>query len=436
MQGLQSSSRKPNRTLLWIALVAFVVRLAYILINPRPLVSDQLDYQSLASNLATHFTYAVDSSPTAFRPVGYPAFVALVYVITGVKPLALKILQALCDAVVILVLPRIVENASDKARIFIAWGWAFFPPAILYTNLVMSESVYATLLVVACLLYVRHDSRSLMQILLGIVFGLLTLMRPDTLLLFVVLMIVDFGFARARRRVLIASAVFVITLTPWVVRNTIEMGTPTISTYSGINLLIGNNANANGGYTSRYPKEALDTTQGEVSVDRQATRLAAEFVREHPAQSLLNAAKKYAQFFSSESYLLVTQFATESLDSPTPLAMKYASVSPIAFVIVNGSYAFVLIAGWIAFFSSRKNRGWYFFAALLVTSLLVHIAAYGGSRYHYPLMPFLVLYGLQCLVGPREKFSGLHWWRKTAIAVGILSFVGVWGTEMLILIRK
>ncbi len=436
MQEAHQSSRTINRTLLAVSLVAFLVRVTYILLNQRPLASDELEYQAVAANLATRFTYAIDSSPTAFRPVGYPALAALVYSLTGVKPLVLKIVQALCDSVVVLVLPRIFEEPNNRLKVLAAWAWAIFPPAILYTNLVMSESLYTALLVVSCLLFVRHSHRSSHQFLLGIGLGVLTLMRPDTLPFFLFLSLADYRVDRSWRQAAITTAAFAIVVAPWVLRNTIVMGEPTLSTYGGVNLLIGNNPNANGSYTARFPRQALDTTRGEIVTDKQALKLAASFIAEHPGQFVVNGIKKYAQFFSSESYLLVAQFSTESLDSPVALAKRYAAISPVAFVIVNGAYAYVLIAGWFGFLSCRKDRLWYFVATLLSTSLVVHLIVFGGNRFHFPLMPFFVFYSIRYFVLPHDRFSMLAWWQKIAVGLGTLSFLCIWGTEVVILMRQ
>ncbi len=436
MQEPKQSPRTVSRWLLWISVAAFLLRLVYIWLNQRPLASDELGYQALAENLVAHGSYTLDSLPTAFRPVGYPAIAALVYALFGVKPVALKIVQALFDSAMIFVLPRIPGEIGAKARLMIACAWAVFPPAILYTNLVMSESLFGTLLIVGCFVFLHNAAGKWGPVLLGIVFGVLTLIRPVALLLFVVLMIFNSLASRTRQQVIVASAVFLVVLAPWILRNWIVMGEPTIASNTGITLLIGNNPNANGGFNARFPLEGLDTAGTEIAVERQALGLATSYIREHPEQFVVNAFKKYAQFFSSESYLLVAQFSPEALESPIPLAKRYAAISPVAFLVVNGAYVLVLVAGWLGFLSSRRNRLWDFMASLMFAFLFVHLIVFGGNRFHYPFMPFFLLYGVQYLVAPRDKFPELGTGRKIAAVLGILSVVSVWGTEIAILFRQ
>ena len=71
----------------WLALIAGValaVRVAWVLATVPMPNWDAADYDGRAWRLATGEGYvAPDGTPTAFRPVGYPAFLATIYAVFG-----------------------------------------------------------------------------------------------------------------------------------------------------------------------------------------------------------------------------------------------------------------------------------------------------------------------------------------------------------------
>src|SRR3990167_3428778 len=67
-----------------VCFLAFIgVRLALIVFVPVEPGSDALWYFNRASTLAEQGSYSENGLPTAFWPVGYPAFLALLFTFTG-----------------------------------------------------------------------------------------------------------------------------------------------------------------------------------------------------------------------------------------------------------------------------------------------------------------------------------------------------------------
>ncbi len=85
--------------------VAVLLRAAYFLPRWASVPDwnvDALGYHQLAVNLLEHGAFSISTAPPlqpdAIRTPGYPAFIALVYLIFGVSPQAVLLLQVILDS--------------------------------------------------------------------------------------------------------------------------------------------------------------------------------------------------------------------------------------------------------------------------------------------------------------------------------------------------
>src|SRR5436853_2394248 len=81
-----------------IFVLALALRLGFLAIHSIPLQSDEIDYDQLGWSIASTGTYSTDGHPTAYRPVGYPAFIASIYSAVGRNPQAVRLAQAVLDS--------------------------------------------------------------------------------------------------------------------------------------------------------------------------------------------------------------------------------------------------------------------------------------------------------------------------------------------------
>ena len=170
-----------------IATIALAVRVAWVLATlPMP-GWDAAEYDGLAWRLATGEGY-VDSEgkPTAYRPVGYPAFLSVIYAIFGHSWLAGYIANAILStftATLTYWLAR--EFVSSRLSLIVAGVIALLPSHISYTTFMSTESIYAVFVLATLIATVRlarypHWKNAA---LLGIIIGVSVYMRP-TLLMF------------------------------------------------------------------------------------------------------------------------------------------------------------------------------------------------------------------------------------------------------------
>jgi 4-amino-4-deoxy-L-arabinose transferase-like glycosyltransferase len=214
----------------WILLLAFAIRVAVAVGMPSEPTSDAADYHRLAVGLAAGNGYVdVSGRPTADRPPGYPAFVALVYRAVGVNPTAVYVAEALLGVGTVwlvyvigalLLGPSRARMAALIAAVYPGLFW--LPRLMLAENLAIPLQLSA--LCVAALLL--RKPRMLLASALGGLLGVGMLVRASGLIFSgVLLLCVTFALCRADRtwRAVVPVGVcvvgLVLTLVPWTVRN-------------------------------------------------------------------------------------------------------------------------------------------------------------------------------------------------------------------------
>jgi hypothetical protein len=230
--------RVPRRTLAGLAVGAVGVRLIYLAAFARDYKprSDALHYQTLATALA-HGDGLSDFFPvsyqhsTAFRPPLYPTLLGAFYWMTGVHVGVGQLLNVALGAVVV-VLAAVLGAHIAGYRGGIAAGIAIglYPPILANDVVLLSEPLGLALLLTMILVLVRGRPAWA-----GAVCGLLVLTRPSAQLLVVAVagwLVWRAGWRSAAR----FGAVTVAVVAPWIVRNWILVGSPTVVTSNGFNL--------------------------------------------------------------------------------------------------------------------------------------------------------------------------------------------------------
>ena len=165
----------------WLALivgVALAIRVVWVLVFQIPpiLGSDAAAYDRLGWRLAQGQGYVTgDGTPTAYWPVGYPAFLAAIYVIFGYSWLAAGIANALLGTVSVALTYRLArEFLSSRSSLVAAGAVAFLPSHITTYTSVLRNEILHTALVLAALIaachFVRHPNWK-NAALLGLIIG-------------------------------------------------------------------------------------------------------------------------------------------------------------------------------------------------------------------------------------------------------------------------
>ena len=289
----RAAAVRPTRGKLALAalfLLALALRLAWTAyVDPSPRdgrFDDSSWYDGSAQSIADGKGYVFyDGAPTAAWPVGYPAFLAGIYRVTGDSVPAEG-----CQR-----FPGGPDGAGGvrpgSAGLWPRAGWAaalvltFFPNQVFFSTLVMSEilSAFLLLLVLLAVLYLTLDRERAHwwgAAVVGLLIGLAALVRGEFLLFFLVPLLPWRLVLGTWRRALgyagVALAAVALVLTPWTVRNAVRLGYPVVvSTGAVANLLAGHWAGADGAGTFAAGKLSRRSTKASQtrSARWQCTRL-------------------------------------------------------------------------------------------------------------------------------------------------------------------
>jgi hypothetical protein len=449
-----------RRGALVVAGVGLAVRLAVVAwaAGTIPPSADGTYYHELATRLAAGQGYTwlwPDGVVThaAHYPVGYPAMIALGYALFGAKPVVAMLVNAVIGTAAGVGAWSLVARASST-RLALAAGLAvaLHPVLVPYTAALMTEGVTAALVVVAAALaaQAREAEKPLRWLALtGVVLGVATLVRPQSLVLAPVLgwfatSAAEAGAGNAaaasgttprlRRGVVAAALVSFAALAvcaPWTARNCARMERcALVSVNGGWNLAIGTQTE-NGGWHEIAVPEACKTVFQEAAKDECFGREARKVIARHPAEWLARAPAKlratfdyfgaapwYLHTANAESFpyrAKVALGAIETLASrlllaaalvaifrmsnpgasatATRIRQALAAVGLVACVLVPGTIAYLALAGAIPALGWRAlDRAPLvvpFTAAVIVATAATHAVFFGAGRYGIVVVPFV-----------------------------------------------
>jgi 4-amino-4-deoxy-L-arabinose transferase-like glycosyltransferase len=281
---------KRHRGDLVTGLVAFVARAAVVLWagGRFPPAADGVYYHAIAVRVAEGLgstwlwpdgkvTYA------AHYPVGYPALLSLGYRVAGASPTVGAWVNALLGTMAAIAVHRLAYS-SMRPNLAVGAGLAvaLHPGLVMYTPALMTEGVTASLLAIAAWTASLRTGRGLVA--LGLVMGVATLVRPQSLVLAPCLAFVSCGADRSMwerfRRAGLATGLALLVCAPWTIRNCVRMQRcARVSFNSGWNLLSGAADDATGTWAPIEVPEICrtvwDEAEKDICFEREARRLIA-----------------------------------------------------------------------------------------------------------------------------------------------------------------
>ena len=222
-----------------LVVLALVLRLLYVDATPGYVLRhDARDYELHAQSVALGEGYSrhvAYGRPTAFRPPGYPYFLAGVYKLAGVERApsgerihTARVAQAYVGAAAVALIGLLAALLWGPLTALVATALgAVYVPLITVGGSVMSEPLFVVAMlaaVIAAVGYRRSRHRYRYAVLAGVLAGLAILTRANAIILLAPLAFAVWdGRPRSARRslgppaALIAAAL--LTLTPWTIRN-------------------------------------------------------------------------------------------------------------------------------------------------------------------------------------------------------------------------
>ena len=439
--------RRHDRSLFALALAFGLVLRLGILLNTSDLrtpITDEAQYTQLADNLVAGNGMAwAPGLPTSIRPPLYPGLLALVWSVAGPDNFqAVRVVQILLALATTALVYRLGARLYSPlvGRLAAALFW-LYPSFIFFNFLILTETLFTFWLVAFVLASVVLVQTAGLPIALacGVSLGLAALTRSVLWPLPLVLcpLLVLLTRAPLARRLAIPVLVFAgyaAVVGPWAVRNTRLQGVPTVvDTMGGINLRMGNYEytpddrmwdavaltgprNWLHGYEPAYPGQPV--TEG--TKDKWAQRKAIEYMREHPAETVRRSFIKLADFWGLEREFVAG--VQKGIYAPP---LWFTAIAAAAMLAVYGFVAIAGVAGlWLA-----SPKDWRAQALVLLPMLVIlagHVAAFGHSRYHLPLIPMLGIYGTALVA---ERVPSFTWSARptfVAATATVAALVAIW----------
>lgn len=381
---------RPRDAVLLVFAAAMVVRLAvaFVALGVDFLGDGDSDlYLALATNLAERRGYVDPTTlaPTAYRPVGYPAFVAGLWAVTGVgNMVVLKAVEAVigagtCALVAVLAWRLFGSRAGLLAGVIAV----LYPALIYYPSAVMTENLFTFLLMAfAVLLHEAYErDANILYVAAGLMLGLAILTRPILLLMpaFVgVWALLSYRrLMPAMRVALVVGLSTLVVVAPWTARNIVVMdGFVTVSTNGGLSFWQNNNPvgfadrNDDGRWRPYTELPHADELAALDELDREARayELALEAISAQPALVPRHMAEKLWNFWDP----VPDRSQAEMLAS----ALSFGPV-------------LLLAAGGMVVDRRLGTR----IAPYVIVLFVVSAAVYAGRpRTRFPIEPFLITY--------------------------------------------
>jgi 4-amino-4-deoxy-L-arabinose transferase-like glycosyltransferase len=390
-----------------LGMVALLPRLFVAIAWAREPVWDGHYYHLGASRIAAGLGYSEDVVRGGVQvwkawthyPVGYSAFLSLFYRVFGDHLLVAPLLNALLGAGTAILIHRIALYHLGPVRARVAGALAALHPGLIaYCPLVMTEIPTAFLLVLLVWTLMHFRGRWHAAILGGLILGVLTLMRPASLLL---VPLVALSEARPMKLAALKAAatlgIALAVVAPWTIRNCVRMdGCALVSTNGGWNLAIGA-ITETGRFQTLRGKDGCPVVTGQVQQDDCWAEIGWRKIKDDPLRWLAKAPKKLAQTFNHESFAV--GYVSEADPGAWPPQRREAArgLLTLAHLGLLAAAALSIIAPPLGRMK-REEQYWQIGLLVLFTGLIFYGIADEEHPFHWlvmlaPLLAFAPLPG-------------------------------------------
>lgn len=419
-----------RRPLIWLGaalVLGLILRVWWLgAVDTQP-VTDFDWYFQRATEIANGLGYQVDGKPTAYWPVGYPAFLGLFFKLFGPSVLLGKVLNT------VLTLATIPLTFFIARRLFVSPAIAgvaslivaAHPSFVAYSGILASEPLFTALTLGGTLAALNLRQNLKWVFLAGFLFGLAVLVRPQAVLIPGLVLLCAWlkddtatrGFPLVRATWTL-YAVLILTISPWLIRCFITFGAPVfISTNGGDNILIGNHDGATGRYKNPDHCGLVRGPElGEIEREKLARKAGLAYIRQHPLRTLRLWPKKLEYTFVTSSDVAYWAFQTKKGELIAPgmgddkaLYKGTRDASAVAIYLLLGMSAASLL---LAPIWTRRGRGyianpitgW----VLIAYTGLLSVAFFGNPRFAFGVLPFIAMYSAALPVGLIRLVSKLQ----------------------------
>lgn len=352
----------------------------------------------------------------------YPYFLAVVYSLFGDGVLAVTIVQSVLGSLACVLLAVAGHGFFKNRRIGYLAGamLAVYPTAIFFDGIIQKSSL-DTVLLCALLATIASARRARGWIAVGVIVGLLALVRENALV-FAVLLIAWLAWARRGTAVACLLLGLALMLLPVATRNAAVGGEFHLTTSQlGPNFYIGNHAESDGIY------RALRFGRGDPMYESADAALLAEqdvgrdlspgevsrYWLSCTLDDIADDPLRWVKLIGRKALLLINRIEVADTEDQ----YTYAAASPVlrlGAVYMFGALAAMGVHGLIV---HRRRRSMRLLALLIAGYALTVVAFYVMARYRYPLAPLLMI---PAAAGVIDRRRGQLYGLRVLIVAGIV----------------
>lgn len=411
------------------------------IVNDKLLLSDGASYQNMALGMMEGF----DNGETFWAP-GFPAFLAAVYSIFGVKPWVVLFLNCFISTFSVFLLYLIGKKLfTEKIALFAALLLAIEPHQIVYTQTLFSENLFIPLILLFFLFFIKYlvEHQRLLLAVAAVILGLSMYFRPATNFLFIPVAISIFLYLKVTwmektKSILLFLFFLLITLSPWLIRNYMLHDHFGLSTNGGYNLLYIFVGSIYNNQYQMHPDSTFKMLQNKVKeaggteinnpfiLDQTEKQVVFDLIQREPVKFIQNYISGCLNIYTSlssyqissilgleGSYVLGKNFYGVSQLSQINYFLKerkigtlIASGSVMAFIMI--SYLLTIAGLWRLNKDGRSKEMLMLFGMIIYFTLVVGTLG-SSARFKLPITPFYLVfaaYGIYSIFEIRKQKIG------------------------------
>ena len=381
--------------------IALAIRIICVLAIQVEPIRDATEYDRLALSIAGGDGYVdADGAPDAFWPVGYPAFLAAIYLVFGHSYLAAGLANAALGATSVLLTYALARHVlSSRASLAAAGAVALLPAHIIaYTPNLLTESLHTVLVLTALLATFRLARSPTWQnaALFGFAIGVSVYVRPVLLLfpcavlaLFLVLLVMKRkGAIRAIGLAAVAMLIALAIISPWTVRNFFALDGFVLTATNGGYIFYKNHMPGATPQDRMIPlfnelPEFKDLSKPEA--DRKGYRLGLKWIAENPVEWLTLLPQRAFFLWANGAHSIEKAYFAR-YEGAVPFIRAVAQVYWMAIALTAAASVV-----------SRPLLGYWLRppAVILLIAILYwtafHMMFFGGGRYHTQMSPVVII---------------------------------------------
>jgi 4-amino-4-deoxy-L-arabinose transferase-like glycosyltransferase len=379
---------------------------------------------------AVHLVSAGALFPDALRGPGYPAWLAAAYAVGGVSLWSARVANAAAGGVLTVLTGWLAVRAGAGERAWLAAAIvALYPSMVLSAVYVMPDGLYATFAVLTLLL-VRHRAVAFSAA-AGLAAGVAMLTRSVGLTLVAAAIALGAWDIATRREEWRAAGARVgafllaclIVLAPWLAFTTRVAGGPLLDATSGMNVLLGNHDAATGRLSldddTPLRRQYVDGAMSVADGNRRAFAAGLAWARSDPGAWVRLAGRKLGYLLGLEGREHAWAYGLGYFGPRRGwVVATWGTLLVMAFPLLCVATAWGVLSSAVAW-----DRTHVAMAAFVAATGALHVASFGESRFHLPLVPVLAVVAS---LGSRSVAAPGFAWRAVAVAVAIVLLCVAW----------